>query len=156
MYSSHSLLLLALTTLLAVGPVPSYCAPFTMVNATTLPTIILVPGAFHVDSSMDVLGSQLEQSGYNTRTFGLITVNRAKVNVQQDARAFKAEILYPLIDQQGKDVVVYLHSYAGFPGSTAIKGYSKEERVAAAKKVAYLVLSTSLLLSPRKEIPCYR
>ena len=39
-------------------------------------------------------------------------------------------ILRPLIEQ-GKDVVLYLHSYAGFPGSSAIAGFSKAERSAA-------------------------
>ena len=105
-----------------------------------LPTIVLVPGAFHVDSAMDVLGAELEKSGYNTRTFGLITVNNPKVRVQDDAVALRLEILAPLIEQQGKDIVVYLHSYAGFPGSAAIKGLSKDERLAAGKQGGILGL----------------
>ncbi|KAL8722857.1 MAG: hypothetical protein Q9225_000744 [Loekoesia sp. 1 TL-2023] len=98
------------------------------------PTIVLVPGAFHVDSAMDVLGAQLEQGGYNTRSMGLSTVNRAGLTVKDDALALLTELLDPLIVKEGKDVVLYLHSYAGFPGSAAIAGLSKQERSAKGQK----------------------
>ena len=93
-------------------------------------TVVLVPGAFHVDSAMDLLGGQLAQKGYNTRTWGLKTVNAPNVSVSQDSALLAQGILEPLIAQQGKDIVLYLHSYAGFPGSSAIAGYSKAERSA--------------------------
>ena len=93
-------------------------------------TIVLVPGAFHVDSAMDILGAQLQTKGYNTRTWGLKTVNVPNVSVEEDAELLVEGILSPLIDEQGKDVVLYLHSYAGFPGSSAIAGFSKAERSA--------------------------
>ena len=93
-------------------------------------TVLLVPGAFHIDSSMDVLAAQLEQRGYNTRTWGLRTVNKPNVSVEDDTHALAEGILKPLIEQQGKDIVLFLHSYAGFPGSAAIAGLSKAERTA--------------------------
>lgn len=92
-------------------------------------TVVLVPGAFHVDSAMDILGAQLQQKGYNTRTWGLKTVNKPNVSVGDDSVLLAEGILEPLM-QQGKDVVLYLHSYAGFPGSAAIAGFSKAERKA--------------------------
>ena len=100
----------------------------------SLPTIVLVPGAFHIAPIMDVLSFQLREIGYNTQTFGLVTVDRPKVTVQDDVIALVGQVLSPLIEQQGKDVLLYLHSYAGFPGSTAIEGLSKSERLAAGKK----------------------
>ena len=93
-------------------------------------TVVLVPGAFHVDSAMDILGAQLQQRGYNTRTWGLKTVNKPNVSVGEDATLLADGILKPLLEQ-GKDIVLYLHSYAGFPGSAAIAGLSKVERSAA-------------------------
>ena len=90
-------------------------------------TVVLVAGAFHVDSVMDVLGAQLQQKGYNTRTWGLKSVNKPDVSVSQDSVLLAEGILEPLMEQ-GKDVVLYLHSYAGFPGSAAIAGLSKAER----------------------------
>ena len=106
------------------------CCHPTANTMTSNPTIVLVPGAFHVDSAMDVLAAQLEQAGYNIRTKGLISVNRPGTTVKDDSTALLAELLEPLIVQQGKDVVLYLHSYAGFPGSAAIGGLSKKERTA--------------------------
>ena len=104
-----------------------FCSP--VFNMPAL-TIVLVPGAFHVDSAMDLLGAQLQRKGYNTRTWGLKTVNKPNVSVREDSLLLAEGILKPLIEQQSKDVVLYLHSYAGFPGSAAIAGFSKAERSA--------------------------
>lgn len=104
-----------------------FCAPRFDMPALT---VVLVPGAFHVDSAMNILGAQLEQKGYNTRTWGLRTVNKPHVSVEEDSSLLAEGILKPLIEQQGKDVMLYLHSYAGLPGSSAIAGLSKAERSA--------------------------
>ena len=135
-----SLFSFTLTTLLAVLSVAVRGAPVGSSNMTSLPTIVLVPGAFHVDSAMDFLGAQLAQAGFNTRTFGLLTVNRPKLTVNDDARALRSAMLEPLIEEQGKDVVLYLHSYAGFPGSIATGGLSKAERLAAGQQGGILGL----------------
>lgn len=109
-------------------------------NMNAPPTIVIVPGAFHVASSMDLFSSQLEEAGYDTQTFELVTVNQPMLKVQDDVTALAAEVLVPLIEKHGKDVVLYLHSYAGFPGSAAIKGLSKTERLAAGKRGGILGL----------------
>lgn len=98
------------------------------------PTIVLVTGAFHVDSAVDILGGRLQEAGYNTRSLGLRTVGNSGLTPNDDATFLEKELLFPLIEQQGKDVVLYLHSYAGFPGSVAIHGLSKQERSAQGKK----------------------
>ena len=91
-------------------------------------TIVLVPGAFHVESSFNILGAQLQQRGYNTRTWGLTTVNKPHVSIDEDAETLANGMLKPLVEEQGKNIVLFLHSYAGFPGSAAIAGLSKAER----------------------------
>ena len=93
-------------------------------------TIVLVPGAFHIDSSMDLLGAQLQRAGYNTHSASLVTVNGPSKNISDDIDYLQTQVLEPLIGQQGRDIVLYLHSYAGFPGSVAIEGYSKTARLA--------------------------
>ena len=92
-------------------------------------TVVLVSGAFHVGSCMDLLSGQLQQAGYNTRSTGLVTVNDARLTVKDDISALRHNLLVPLIEQQEKDICLYLHSYAGFPGSAAIEGLSKMERL---------------------------
>ena len=118
-------------------------------------TVVLVPGAFHVDSAMDILGAQLQQKGYNTRTWGLKTVNKPNVSVGEDSMLLAEGILEPLI-QQGKDVVLYLHSYAGFPGSAAIAGFSKAERRAKGLQGAIEDSSSSPLSCLRSAILFYK
>ncbi|KAL8845865.1 MAG: hypothetical protein Q9221_009002 [Calogaya cf. arnoldii] len=98
---------------------------------------------------MDLFSSQLKEAGYETRTFGLVTVNQPKFNIQDDAAALTGEVLLPLIEEQGKDIVLYLHSYAGFPGSSAIKGFSKTERLAAGKRGGILGLIYQSAFVPR-------
>ncbi|KAL8811348.1 MAG: hypothetical protein Q9200_001875 [Gallowayella weberi] len=97
------------------------------------PTIILVSGAFHVATMMDGFSIELQKKHYHSQAFGLVTVNQPKLTIKDDATALIEKVLQPLIEKDGKDVVLYLHSYAGFPGSTAIKGFSKDERRAAGK-----------------------
>ncbi|KAL8867436.1 MAG: hypothetical protein Q9174_005668 [Haloplaca sp. 1 TL-2023] len=89
---------------------------------------------------MDLLSSELQNNGYNTQTFGLVTVNNPTLTIQDDAAALIEEVLSPLIEDQNKDIVLYLHSYAGFPGSAAIKGFSKAERLVVGKQGGILGL----------------
>lgn len=98
------------------------------------PTIVLVPGAFHPPFTMDLLSQHLQQAGYPTRIKGQATVNQPTLSIHDDVTALQNEVLFPLIHEQGKDVVLYLQSYAGFPGSAAIKGQSKAERLDAGKQ----------------------
>ncbi|KAI4287132.1 MAG: hypothetical protein L6R35_003609 [Caloplaca aegaea] len=94
------------------------------------PTIALVPGAYHVASSLDPLTAQLEQSGWKTRTMALPSVNRPDLSLRDDILALTNCLLRPLIVEEGADVVLYMHSYAGFVASAAIAGLSKSERSA--------------------------
>ncbi|KAI4176277.1 MAG: hypothetical protein LQ343_001015 [Gyalolechia ehrenbergii] len=79
---------------------------------------------------MDLLAARLEQSGYRTRTWGLVSVDRPDLSVKDDIAALTNGLLRPLIVDEHRDIVLYLHSYAGFPCSAAIAGLSKSERSA--------------------------
>ncbi|KAL8998046.1 MAG: hypothetical protein Q9169_002814 [Polycauliona sp. 2 TL-2023] len=116
-----------------------------------LPTIVLVPGAFHVKSAVDLLNEQLKDAGFSTESFGLATVGRPQITIEDDAAALFTQVLEPLIEQHGKDIVLYLHSYAGFPGSTAIRGLSKTERLAAGKRGGMLGLIYQSAFIPKPE-----
>ncbi|KAG8528232.1 uncharacterized protein KY384_007149 [Bacidia gigantensis] len=113
-------------------------------------TIVLIPGAWHVDSAMDILSGQLQQRGFNTRTWGVSSVNRANVSIKDDTQAIRDGILSPLIEEQGKDVLLYLHSYAGSPGGSVINGLSKAERLATGKQggVMGLIYQSAFVTQP--------
>lgn len=114
------------------------------------PTIVLVPGGFHVSSVMDTFSGELQKAGYNTRSMGLKTVGNPELSINDDATALRLELLDPLIEQQGKDVVLYLHSYAGFPGSAAIRGLSKKERSVQGKKGGIIGLIYQTAFIPKQ------
>lgn len=61
-------------------------------------------------------------------------------------------MLKPLIEQQAKNVVLYLHSYAGCPGSSAIAGLSKAERNAKGEQggIIGLIYQSAFALEPGK------
>ena len=108
----------------------AFSAPTNRTCQATNPTVVFVAGAFSIDSGMDVISAQLQQAGYGTRTRGLSSVNQPGLTVQDDTTALRQGLLASLIEEQEKDIVLYLHSYAGFPGSVAIVGLSKRERTA--------------------------
>ncbi len=83
---------------------------------------------------MNLLSQHLQQAGYLTCIKGRATVNQPTLSIQDDVTALQNEVLFPLIHEQGKDVILYLQSYAGFPGSAAIKELSKAERLDAGKQ----------------------
>lgn len=70
------------------------------------PTIVLVPGAYHLPFTMDLLSHHLQQAGHPTRIKGQVTVNQPTLSIQDDVTALQNEILFPLIHEQGNDVVL--------------------------------------------------
>ena len=113
-------------------------------------TIVLVPGAFHVASSIDLLSLRLQETGYDTCTWGLTTINNPAASVTDDVFHLAQDVLKPLIEVEGKDVVLYLHSYAGFPGSAAIAGFAKAERVAVGQKGGIVSLIYQAAFVPKE------
>ena len=96
------------------------------------PTVVLVLGSFHVVMHASLLHKQVENAGYPTISYGLRTVNSPSLTLSDDVD-YLHEKLQSLVLEQGRDVVLYLQSYAGFPGSAAIEGLSKEEQAAKGK-----------------------
>ncbi|CAG8979364.1 hypothetical protein HYALB_00002490 [Hymenoscyphus albidus] len=90
------------------------------------PTIAMFVGAFHQKEHLKLLLPRLENKGYKIISETLKTVNK-KENTLTDDIAQMHRIFTPLF-KGDKDVVLVVHSYAGIPGSVAIKGLSKVER----------------------------
>lgn len=100
------------------------------------PTIALVPGAWHTPAHYEPLLEQLRKLGYATISQQLPSVGSEDPKSQSaanDADFVRRNVLLPELDQ-GKDVIVLMHSYGGSPGSAAAKGLSKTERAAAGQK----------------------
>ncbi|KAG8665180.1 hypothetical protein FPOAC2_13671 [Fusarium poae] len=98
-----------------------------------LPTIVAVPGAWHTTASFEPVKKVLTQRGYHFVSQNAPGLYDANGTCQDDAMSLRTKILLPLVDE-GKDLVVLMHSYGGMYGSQAVQGLSKKEREQAGKK----------------------
>lgn len=99
--------------------------------ATTKPTIVLIPGAWHTPAYFNPLRNHLEAQSYPTISHQLPSVgctdSACNHTAQTDAEFVRKKTLLPLLDA-GKRVMLAMHSYGGHPGSAAAYGLSEEER----------------------------
>jgi hypothetical protein len=98
--------------------------------ASNLPTVVIVPGAWHSPAHYSKLTSLFESAGYTVSSSPLPSINPPEpgsVTTTSDANFIKEKLLSPLLDN-GQDVLLVMHSYGGSPGSVAARGLSKVER----------------------------
>ena len=81
----------------------------------------------------------LQLAGYPTFSSTLPSVGAAsKVTAEDDMNYVRDKMLIPVLDREGRDVILFTHSYSGIPGSAASKGLSKAERQAQGKTTGVL------------------
>jgi pimeloyl-ACP methyl ester carboxylesterase len=105
-------------------------------NKMSLPTIVLIPGAWHVPQHYALLIDSLTAAKYEVVSHQLPSVGSQtprEQSVAKDASYIEKFLLLPLLDA-GKDVLLLMHSYGGCAGADAAKGLSKAERSGAGKK----------------------
>ncbi|KAL0932227.1 uncharacterized protein CTRU02_213180 [Colletotrichum truncatum] len=102
-------------------------------SSPTLPTILLVPGAWHSPASYDLLRSDLHDRGFPTETVTLAGVGNTDVNVglEQDTAAVRVKL--ETLVNAGGEVVVVAHSYGGVPVANAVEGFNYKDRLAQKK-----------------------
>jgi pimeloyl-ACP methyl ester carboxylesterase len=86
--------------------------------AAVRPTIVFFAGAFAAPSCFDTLAALFKNEGYPTVYAQVLSLNPSKpeeVTTARDAEHTRKEILLPLL-QDGKDVIVFTHSYGGIVG----------------------------------------
>ncbi|MDI1486709.1 MAG: hypothetical protein OHK93_005969 [Ramalina farinacea] len=97
----------------------------------TNPTIVLVPGAWQPSSLYTPLITAFKNAGFPTFIVDLPScepqVDPQTTTVTIDADAIR-QVVLPLIEQEGKDVVLLCHSYGGVPLGPAAAGLSKSTR----------------------------
>ncbi|KAI5302198.1 hypothetical protein KEM56_000929 [Ascosphaera pollenicola] len=89
----------------------------------------MVPGAWQSPEQYAILREILHHDGFQTESIQLPSVGSsdpANESVTKDVRAIREKMLLPLINQ-GKEIVLLMHSYGGCPGGAAAKGLSKEQ-----------------------------
>lgn len=97
------------------------------------PSLVVFPGAFHPSSCLDTFVERLQSAGFPTESHTLRSVGNPDMGVGDDEAHMRA-VMKPHFDA-GRDVVLVVHSYAGFPGCAAIGGgVDKRSREARGEK----------------------
>lgn len=108
-----------------------------------LPTLLLVPGAFHAATYFDEFVPYLERLGYSVTVTSHPSFNPPEGTTHTpdtDTEYLRTTHLIPLIEDEGKDVVILVHSYGGIVAGAAAAGYSKTTRAKEGKKGGVLGL----------------
>jgi len=98
------------------------------------PTFLLVPGAWHPPTAYAPLMQELESKGFETTSAVLETVGAHKGGKTwaDDVNSILA-VAEPLFND-GKEVILIVHSYGGIPGCAATKNQGVAERAARGLK----------------------
>jgi hypothetical protein len=102
---------------------------------------VLVPGSFSPTTFYEKVTLLLQNHGYAVHPTALQSAGErphGPATFQEDASFIHSAIL--TLVEQGKDVVLAMNSYGGFPGTEASKGLSKAEREKKGKKGGIVVL----------------
>ena len=117
------------------------------------PSILLIPGSFALPEFYDNVIDAVAAKGYEIRglhlpSVGLKTGPRegAPPTMYDDA-AFIASEAEKLADE-GKDVIIFAHSYGGVPATESTKRVGKEERQKRGKKGGIVNLAFMTCLVP--------
>ena len=105
-------------------------------NATK-PTILILPGAWLPSSTYDDFIAHLQKSSFPTRYAPYPSLNPSDptlADAAANSQHVREKSVLPLVEDEGKEVVVLMHSYGGVPGSAAVKGLGRSARAKDGKK----------------------
>jgi len=106
-------------------------------------TILLVPGAWITPAAYQPFLQALHDEGYDARCASYPSLDPkdpTNLDVQADTEAIAA-VLRPIVEEEEKEVLLVLHSYAGMPGAAAAVGLSRSQRAKEGKAGGVVGLS---------------
>lgn len=97
-------------------------------------TLVFVHGAWHSADCWDTVRAELDKKGWKTEAVAHPSPGGPSINIglQDDAQATR-QVLRRLCDE-GKKIVLIVHSYGGCPGGSASEGFSFRQRAAEGKE----------------------
>lgn len=104
-------------------------------NTSPKPTIVIIPGSFSSPSLYTILVEQITALGYDVVYVDIPSIGRrgrATPATMYDDAAYVQSFTTKLADE-GKDIVLVMHSYGGVVGTESAKGLAKSDREAAGK-----------------------
>jgi pimeloyl-ACP methyl ester carboxylesterase len=113
--------------------------------ASSRPIIVFVPGFWHTTEGFAAVSALLRKAGYPTVPFDLPSAGAhpGHPDFTQDVAAFRT-VVTDLVDD-GKEVIVVMHSGGSIIGSEGLRGLGKESRGGKGGGVVKLVFIAILL-----------
>jgi len=104
------------------------------VAPSSKPTVVFVPGAWHLPSGFEAVRGQLAGRDYPSEAVAHLSVGAEPPNksLADDAASLR-KTLEGLADE-GKEIVVVAHSYGGGVGADAVEGLGAAQRAKAGRK----------------------
>ncbi|KAI0878759.1 Alpha/beta hydrolase fold-1 [Hypoxylon argillaceum] len=99
--------------------------------STNLPTVVLVPGAWTAPTAYYKLIGALQKKAFTVYIPALPTNDGTRPpdsSVDADIIAVR-EVVRQLVDE-GKEIVILMHSYGGIAGTSALEGLTRKDRQA--------------------------
>ncbi|KXJ87929.1 Alpha/beta hydrolase fold-1 [Microdochium bolleyi] len=99
-----------------------------MASTSSKPTIVFAPGAWHTPDCFDIVRHALQQRGWATESVNYPTVGAEPPTkgLADDAAAVRSAV--EALADQGKEVVLVVHSYGGLVGANAVEGLGYKQR----------------------------
>ncbi|KAK3168974.1 hypothetical protein OEA41_005422 [Lepraria neglecta] len=112
------------------------------------PTIVFVPGAFHTSVHFEPISAVLNQASFPTTTVELPTTAQATTASYRDDVYAIRSVLERLVEEDGKEVLLALHSYGGVPGCQTVSGLERSKRKAEGRPggVIHVLFIAALLV----------
>lgn len=114
--------------------------------ALTLPTIVFVAGGFANPSCFDEIAATFGKEGYPTTYATVPSLNSSdarNATTSLDAQHVRENVLLPLINE-GKDIILVVHSYGGVVGGAAAYGLGKSSPSAKGGVIGFLCIPAVL------------
>ena len=104
------------------------------------PTIVLVPGAWTTPDCFDIVRQQLKTAGYDSEAIATPSVGAEPPTkgLRDDAAAVRSSV--SALAEQGKKVVLVVHSYGGLVAAEASKGLGYQQRAKEGKDGGIIML----------------
>ncbi|KAK8133532.1 alpha/beta-hydrolase [Apiospora sp. TS-2023a] len=121
-----------------------------------LPAIVLVPGAWTAPAAFHQLIRILETKGFTVHAPALPTNNGHRPpdsSFDDDVQAVR-QVVQRLVEDEGKEVMVLMHSYGGVVGTTALRGLTRQDRETRGQLggVVHLLYAAAFLLALHQSV----
>lgn len=96
---------------------------------TSNPAFVIVPGVSHTPIFFQSVVDLLNRRGYQAKTVAYPTVgyNVSGTTYNDEVKSIQDAVAH-YVENQHTDVILVCHSYGGWPGSRAVKGWDKTTR----------------------------